>query len=213
MKNKQAERSEETKKQIVESAGRLFSQKGYDSVTIRAIAKDAGCSHTTLYLYFKDKEELLHQLSMPSLQELHQQLQSLASVSTQSSDEKLKQISLEYIQFCLQNQNMYNIFFNAKSTRVDERQPEFEINKLRIEIFEIMKKIIQECLFISNDNQLLTFSRIYYYSLNGILSTYSYQHEPLSILMERLTPTFSLTIDILLTGFKEQLKRGNDDES
>lgn len=36
--NKQAERSEETKKQIVESAGKLISKQGYDFVTIRAIA-------------------------------------------------------------------------------------------------------------------------------------------------------------------------------
>ncbi|MFJ7406772.1 MULTISPECIES: TetR/AcrR family transcriptional regulator [unclassified Lysinibacillus] len=36
--NKQAERSEEIKKQIVESARKLFSKQGYDFVTIRAIA-------------------------------------------------------------------------------------------------------------------------------------------------------------------------------
>lgn len=212
MKSKQAERSEETKKQIVESAGRLFSEKGYDSVTIRAIAKDAGCSHTTIYLYFKDKEELLHQLSMPPLQELHQQFQYLASVSTLSSEDKLKRISLEYIHFCLHNRNMFDIFFNTKSTRVDEEDPELEINKLRIKIFEIKKEIIRECFSISNDDQLLAFSRIYYFNLNGILSTYSYQHEPLDILMERLTSTFDLAIEILLLGFKEKLKRGNDDE-
>ncbi|MFJ7648517.1 TetR/AcrR family transcriptional regulator [Lysinibacillus sp. NPDC097279] len=213
MKSKQAERSEETKKQIVESAGRLFSENGYDSVTIRAIAKDAGCSHTTIYLYFKDKEELLHQLSMPPLQELHKQFLYLSDVSTLSSESKLKQISLKYIHFCLQNRNLYDIFFNAKSTRVDQEDPKLEINRLRIEIFEIMKKIIQECLAISNEEQLLAFSRIYYFNLNGILSTYSYQHETLNVLMERLTPTFDLAIEILLLGFKEKLQRGNENES
>lgn len=213
MKNKQAERSEETKRQIVTSAGRLFSEKGYDSVTIRAIAKDAGCSHTTIYLYFKDKEELLHHLSMPSLQELHQQFLYLSNLSTLSSEEKLKQISLEYIQFCLQNRNLYDIFFNAKSTRVDEDNPKLEINRLRIELFDIMKKLIQECLAISNENQLLAFSRIYFFNLNGILSTYSYQHEPLNVLIERLNPTFNLSIEILLLGIKEKLKRGNENES
>ena len=213
MKSKHAERSEETKKQIVESAGRLFSEKGYDSVTIRAIAKDAGCSHTTIYLYFKDKEELLHQLSMPPLQELHKQFLYLSDVNTLSSESKLKQISLKYIHFCLQNRNLYDIFFNAKSTRVDQEDPKLEINRLRIEIFEIMKKIIQECLAISNEEQLLAFSRIYYFNLNGILSTYSYQHETLNVLMERLTPTFDLAIEILLLGFKEKLQRGNENES
>jgi len=213
VKSKQAERSEETKKQIVESAGRLFSEQGFDAVTIRAIAKDAGCSHTTIYLYFKDKEALLHQLSMPPLQELHQQFLYLASLSTLTSVDKLKQISLEYIHFCLKNRSLYDIFFNTKSTRIDEEDPKLEINRLRIEIFEIMKEIIRECLSISNEEQLLAFARIYYYNLNGILSTYSYQHEPLAVLMERLTPTFELAIEILLLGFTEKLKEGMDNES
>ena len=44
---------------------------------------------------------------------------------------------MEYIHFCLKNRNMYDIFFNAKSSRVDEEEPELEINKLRLEIFEL----------------------------------------------------------------------------
>ncbi|WP_313893140.1 TetR/AcrR family transcriptional regulator [Psychrobacillus sp.] len=206
MKSKQEQRSEETKNQILKSAGKLFAKKGYDSVTIREIAKDAGCSHTTIYLYFKDKAALLHQLSMPSLHELHQQLQRISNVKAQSPEEKLKEISREYIYFCLNNRNMYDIFFNAKSSRIDEEVPELEINKLRLEIFALMKAVIQECLSFPNGEQLLTFSRIFYYHLNGILSTYSYQHEPLEILMDRLTSTFDLSIEILLLGFKEKLK-------
>lgn len=206
MKSKQVQRSEETKKQILKSAGLLFAKKGYDAVTIREIAKDAGCSHTTIYLYFKDKEALLHELSMPSLLDLQQQLQQISTMNMLTAEEKLKKISIGYIHFCLQNRNMYDIFFNAKSSRVDEKEPELAINKLRLEIFALMKVVIQQCLSILNDEQLLTFSRIYYYHLNGILSTYSYQHEPLDVLMERLTPTFDLAIEILLLGFKEKLK-------
>ncbi|SES24811.1 TetR/AcrR family transcriptional regulator [Psychrobacillus sp. OK032] len=205
MKSKQGLRSEETKKQILQSAGKLFAKKGYDTVTIREIAKDAGCSHTTIYLYFKDKDALLHQLSMPSLEELHGKLQQISKVNTLSAEDRLKEISREYIYFCLNNRNMYDIFFNAKSSRVDEEVPELEINKLRLEIFSLMKLVVQECLSIPNDERLLTFSRIYYYQLNGILSTYSYQHEPLDVLMDRLTPTFDLAIEILLLGFKEKL--------
>ncbi|MFF2754050.1 TetR/AcrR family transcriptional regulator [Psychrobacillus sp. NPDC058041] len=208
MTSKQEQRSEETKKQILQSAGKLFATKGYDSVTIREIAKDAGCSHTTIYLYFKDKEALLHQLSMPSLQELHDQLHHISNRNTLAAEEKLKKISREYIHFCLKYRNMYDIFFNAKSSRVDEAEQELEINKLRIRIFDMMKLNIQECLSNLNDEQLLAYSRIYYFNLNGILSTYSYQHEPLDVLMERLTPTFDLSIEILLLGFKEKLNKG-----
>ncbi|QUG40067.1 TetR/AcrR family transcriptional regulator [Psychrobacillus sp. INOP01] len=205
MKSKQEQRSEETKKLILESAANLFAKKGYDAVTIREIAKDAGCSHTAIYLYFKDKETLLYQLSLPSLNQLHQKLKATSQMDSLSSESKLKEISLEYISFCLKNRNMYDIFFNAKSSRVDEK-PELEVNQLRFEIFELLKSIIGENLSISNDEQLLAFSRIYYYQLNGVLSTYSYQHEPHDVLMERLEPTFNLAIEILLLGSQEKLK-------
>ena len=205
MKSKQEQRSEETKMLILQSAANLFAKKGYDAVTIREIAKDAGCSHTAIYLYFKDKETLLHQLSLPPLHQLQQKLKAISTLDSLTSESKLKEISLEYISFCLKHRNMYDIFFNAKSSRVDKK-PELEVNQLRFEIFELLKSIIEENLFISNDEQLLAFSRIYYYQLNGVLSTYSYQHEPHDVLMERLKPTFNLAIEVLLLGFQKKLK-------
>lgn len=209
MVNKQRHRSEETKKMILIAAGKLFSKKGYDSVTMREIAKEAGCSHTTIYLYFKDKEALLHQLSMPSLHELYQQLQQISLIHTLTVEDKLKQISREFIHFGLKNRNMYTVFINAKSSRVDE-EPELEINKLRVKIFELLMQLVQECLSIPKNDQLLAFTRIFFNNINGILTTYSYLHESIEGLMERLTPTFDLTIDILILGFKEKLKQGEE---
>ena len=99
---------------ILNAAGKIFSKKGYDSVTMREIAKEAGCSHTTIYLYFKDKEQLLYQLSMPTLNALHQQLQQIASINTLTGEDKLKEMSRKYILFGLNNRNMYDIFIQCK---------------------------------------------------------------------------------------------------
>lgn len=208
MVSKQDQRSEGTKKMILKAAGNIFSHKGYNAVTMREIAKEAGCSHTTIYLYFKDKDTLLHQLSMPALYELHQQLKQISLMSTLTAEDKLKGISREYIHFGLKNRNMYSIFINAMSSRVDEDEPELEINKLRVEIFGVLMQVIQEYLSIPKNEQLLAFARIFFFNINGILSTYSYPHETIEGLMERLTPTFELAVDILILGFKEKLKVG-----
>lgn len=206
----QARHSEETIKMILKVAGKLFSVKGYDSVTMREIAKEAGCSHTTIYLYFKDKETLLQQLSMPFLQELHQQLTQIAHMNELTSLDKLKRLSYEYIHFCLKNRNMYAVLINAKSSRVDEEEPELEMNQLRIEMFGILMQVIQECLPTSKKEQLLAFTRIFYYNINGIFCTYSYLHEPIEDLFARLTPTFDLAVETLILGFQEKLKRGDE---
>ncbi|GIN84553.1 hypothetical protein J6TS2_09390 [Heyndrickxia sporothermodurans] len=212
MVNKKEMRSEETKRMILSAAKELFSNQGFDSVTMRQIAKKAGCSHTTIYIYFKDKEALLHQLSMPRLLELYQQLVQISEKTTLSSIERLKKISSEFIRFSLLNQNMYFVFINAKSTRVDEDDPELEINKLRIKLFEMIKQMLQECLNIEDEKQLLSFSRIFFYHLNGIINTYSYLHEPVEVLMERLIETFDESVEILILGFKGKLIKGDENK-
>lgn len=207
MTSKKERRSETTIKEILSAAGNLFSTKGYDAVTMREIAKAAHCSHTTIYLYFKDKEALLHQLAMPVLQTLHDELNQLSQKKKAPLD-RLKDVSRAYIIFGLENQNMYSVLINAKSSKVDETEPRLEINQLRIKLFEILMDMVQQCLSIPKSTELLAFTRIFYYNLNGILATYSYMHESLETLMERLTPTFDLSVEILLAGFKEKLKQG-----
>lgn len=214
MGKKQERQSDKRKKMILSAAKKLFSKKGYDSVTMREIAKEAGCSHTTIYIYFKDKNALLHQLSMPSLQELNQQLKKISLMDELASLDKLKGISHKFIHFCLKNRDMYSLMINTQSSRVDESEPDLEINKLRLDIFRILMKAVQECLCIPNGEQLMAFTRIFYYNINGIFCTYSYLHEPLEVLLERLTPTFDLAAETLILGFKEKLNQGEDaDES
>lgn len=51
--------TEEVKKNIVEQAGRLFSEYGYDSTGMNDIAKAAGVTTGALYHHFKNKEDIL----------------------------------------------------------------------------------------------------------------------------------------------------------
>ena len=44
---------------ISDAAQRLFSQRGVTSVTVDDIAREAGYSKATLYVYFQDKEEIV----------------------------------------------------------------------------------------------------------------------------------------------------------
>lgn len=55
-----AEATEDSAKrqQIVEGARQIFLARGFDAASMNDIAKAAGVSKGTLYVYFKDKEEL-----------------------------------------------------------------------------------------------------------------------------------------------------------
>jgi AcrR family transcriptional regulator len=210
MISKKEKKSEETKKKIVKAAGKLFSLNGYQQVTMRQIAKEADCSHTAIYIYFKDKESLLHYLSMPALEDLKQELLRIKKTD-QNPELKIKEESKAFIQFCFENQSMFPIFLGAESQRVDEKDPKSELNKTRIELFHIFMTTLQECFInIENEATLLAFSRIFFYTLHGIAATYSTSSETAEELMERLHTTFDSAVDILISGFRQKMIQGEE---
>ncbi len=62
---------ERRRQQIIVAAKRVFSEKGFNKATMEDIAKEAELSPGTLYLYFKNKEDLYASLSLRILQYLH----------------------------------------------------------------------------------------------------------------------------------------------
>ena len=53
---------EEIRKKILDAARELFAEKGYDSVTMRAVAEAIEHSPTTIYHHFEDKDDLVKAL-------------------------------------------------------------------------------------------------------------------------------------------------------
>ncbi|MEU7566063.1 TetR/AcrR family transcriptional regulator [Streptomyces fradiae] len=54
-----APKSEQTRTLILETALRLFEERGYDKTTMRAVAQEAGVSVGNAYYYFASKEHLV----------------------------------------------------------------------------------------------------------------------------------------------------------
>jgi TetR/AcrR family transcriptional regulator, transcriptional repressor for nem operon len=49
----------ENRRTIVEAAGRLFRERGFEAVTVAEIMKEAGLTHGGFYGYFSSKDELI----------------------------------------------------------------------------------------------------------------------------------------------------------
>lgn len=47
------------REKILETASRLFANKGYDAVSMRRVATEVGMTPANLYYHFKDKEDLV----------------------------------------------------------------------------------------------------------------------------------------------------------
>ncbi|BBO84748.1 TetR/AcrR family transcriptional regulator [Desulfosarcina ovata] len=81
---------ERRRQQIIVAAKRVFSEKGFNKATMEDIAKEAELSPGTLYLYFKNKEELYASLSLRILQYLHIRVSHVNKEAGLAPDQKLK---------------------------------------------------------------------------------------------------------------------------
>ncbi|NNC39853.1 MAG: TetR/AcrR family transcriptional regulator [Acidimicrobiia bacterium] len=71
------EHKELTRRQILDAAQELFSEHGYQDTSLGDIAAFVGIGRTTLYEYFKDKEDLLASLVDETLPEVFQEMATL----------------------------------------------------------------------------------------------------------------------------------------
>lgn len=65
---------ERRRRQIVSAARKVFSNNGFTKTTMEDIAREAELSPGTLYLYFKNKDELYASLSVEVLEHLYHEL-------------------------------------------------------------------------------------------------------------------------------------------
>jgi AcrR family transcriptional regulator len=80
---------------ILDTSAKLFSQQGYNGVSIRDIAQECGMTNAALYYHFKNKEDLF----LAMLQRDHEQtLASLREAANGPGDlrEDLKQLVAQY---------------------------------------------------------------------------------------------------------------------
>lgn len=108
-KNKKERPKEDLRKQILDAAKMLFKQEGYEATSIRKIASAIGYSPTTIYLYYKDKSEIIHALHTEGFGLLNSRFAVLAMV--ESPFERLKAMGRIYLQFALEHSDYYEVMF------------------------------------------------------------------------------------------------------
>jgi AcrR family transcriptional regulator len=75
---------ERRRQQIMVAAKRVFADKGFNKATMEDIAKEAELSPGTLYLYFKNKDELYASLSLRILQYLLMRLEHVNRTTSET---------------------------------------------------------------------------------------------------------------------------------
>ena len=111
--DRKAKEKEELKALILKAARKLFVEKGIGQTTIRNIADSIDYSIGTVYVYFRDKNEILHALHKESFADLGGQFKVLNNVKDPM--ERLGAMGKVYINYGLLNPDMYDLMFNLKA--------------------------------------------------------------------------------------------------
>src|SRR5260221_7280629 len=102
------------KREILAAAKQIFLAEGYERASMRKIAARVGVSPTALYLYFRDKVELLTQIGEATFAELGLAFAGLAT-ATEDPIERLRLTMRAYIQFGLDHPDEYRLIFMTRA--------------------------------------------------------------------------------------------------
>lgn len=100
---------QEIRSLILEESMKLFVEEGFSKVSVRKIAERIQYSPTTLYLYFKDKNEILFYCCESGFKKMLEQNIVLGLIS--DPIERLHQMGVNYLNFGLENPEYYDLMF------------------------------------------------------------------------------------------------------
>ncbi len=100
---------QEMRRLILEAAKSLFLSEGFENVSIRRIAEGIEYSPATVYLYFKDKDEILLALHDEGFRKLLNRFERVKSIP--DPIERLHAIGREYVQFAFENKEFYDLMY------------------------------------------------------------------------------------------------------
>lgn len=124
---------EDTKRAILGAATTLFEQRGYDGFSLRQVAEGIGYTATTIYLYFKDKNELLLAVCAEGFAGFGAALEGAAK-STDDPALRIREIGRAYINFGLSHPVHYRVMFMQTPDFVlsAANQPREDVNSYQI---------------------------------------------------------------------------------
>ena len=184
---------------IIESALRIFAEKGFQDATISEISKAAGVSDATVYEYFKSKEELLfaipEEITENSIRETEKVLPYL-----RGAESKLRAIVQSYVATYETNPQYANlIMLHLKSNRNFLKTKAYKVVRSAARmLLACIKEGIEDGTFKQDIDPFLVRSMILG-TIEHICTRMHLMGTP-SNLMEHVDPL----MDLILDGIKVQ---------
>lgn len=126
-------RENKTKEKIIEAARKLFSEKGFEGVSMEDIAQASGVRKSLIYYYFPSKEVLFEEVWIKVIDELENQV--FNDVENEGSIVKIiKKLIKKYVEFVMSKEELSKLIARER-LNVLENEGNLSNAKRRYEIF------------------------------------------------------------------------------
>src|SRR5271169_4547362 len=117
---RRVEEKERRRAEILDAAEALYAEKGWESVTVDQVARGARLSRALVYVYFRDKEELLFAVGERAMRVLRDRFVE-ASATKQLGLEKIEAIGRAYMTYAFEFPHYFDFCsrFHAHSVSPD----------------------------------------------------------------------------------------------
>jgi AcrR family transcriptional regulator len=206
-----AERREREKQmrhqQIMHAAKKIFAEKGFAGATMESIAEEAEYSPATIYLYFKNKDELYASLMLEMLQVLVDQMEAVADQKDLSPDNKIKALEKAlYDVYEYDPVNVINVLRFQSSEALRALSPEIvaqikdSARKYLRAIAGIFQDGVRKGVFV--DRHPIAFADIVWSLFTGVV-LWEASKRGFDPRKDFLRPTLGLAIEIISRGIKK----------
>ncbi len=111
------------KEEMIINSIRIMGTEGYDSFSMRKVAKACGVSHTAPYRHFKNKENLIAAVIDEVNNKFNQFLKEAMSKHPGDNRNQLREMAFSYVEFLIKNpEYMRFLFFSDFNRKFSEEQ-------------------------------------------------------------------------------------------
>ena len=187
------EQQENRRHEIFHKVVKIFLKKGFQETSMREMAELAGVGKSTLYDYFKTKDEILIYFFEDQLNDLTDAAQRIA-LQNISADRRLSEVMEAHLEFLQANKSLFmKVSLETQRLKLDSQK---QIQKKRHAYQDLIRGLIQEGIregAFRNVDPLLA-ARVLINTMTPVVFTSRPTGSPQKMLKE--------TMDIFLKGLQ-----------
>ena len=145
VRERRARQKKFLRQEILDAASEMFVRDGFENVSMRKIADKIEYSPTTIYLYFKDKADLLDQVCNETFARLVERLSRIME-QPMNPVEKLKKGLLTYVEFGLEFPDHYRATFMMPIPEGMDEEKFHQPESPGMQAFAFLTRGIADCI-------------------------------------------------------------------